>query len=88
MTIWLVVLFLECAFVELLQTERAHEMLWMELAEHGGDAAACDGFRAASTKRSTFGMIMRFTVRCTFMIEERTIVERLTAVLEQEETPN
>ena len=32
--VWLVVLFLECALVQLLQTKRAHEVLGMEFPEH------------------------------------------------------
>lgn len=49
MAIWLIVLLLESAFVQLLQAECAHKMLGVEFPEHGGDAATGDWLRAAST---------------------------------------
>lgn len=47
MTVWLFVLFLERAFVELFQAEGADEMLWVEFPEHGGDATT--GYRFVTT---------------------------------------
>lgn len=47
MAIWLVVLLLERALVQLLETEGADEMLRMKFAEHGGYAATGDRFRAS-----------------------------------------
>ena len=38
MAVWFVSLFFECAFIELLQTEAAHKMFWMEFSEHSSDA--------------------------------------------------
>lgn len=32
--VWLVILFFECTFVQLLQTKRAHKVLGMEFPEH------------------------------------------------------
>ena len=40
-TVGLLVLFFECAFVELLQAEGTHKVLGMELPEHGCDATTC-----------------------------------------------
>lgn len=47
LAVGLVVLLFEGAFVELLEAERAHKVLWMELLAHGCDAAAGDGLLAA-----------------------------------------
>ena len=38
MAVWFVSLFFECAFIELLQTEAAHKVFWMEFSEHSSDA--------------------------------------------------
>lgn len=46
-TVRLVVLLFERAFVELLQAEGADEVFRVELLGHGGDAAARDGLLAA-----------------------------------------
>jgi hypothetical protein len=56
----------------------------MEFPEHGGDAATSDGLRAASAKRSAFSVIMGFTVGHSLVIEERTTIERLSAILQFE----
>ena len=45
--IGLVILLLEGAFVELLEAESAHKVLWVELLAHGCDAATGDGLLAA-----------------------------------------
>lgn len=50
MTIRFVVLFFECALVELFEAEGAYKMLWMILAEHCSDAASCDGLAAPSAQ--------------------------------------
>lgn len=42
--VWLVILFLECAFVQLFQTKRAHKVLGMEFPEHRCYAATGNGF--------------------------------------------
>lgn len=45
----LVILFLEGALVQLAKAEGTDEVLGVVLAEHGRDAAACDGLVAACT---------------------------------------
>jgi len=56
MTVWLVVLFLERALVELALTERADKVLRVILAIHGSDAAASDGFVTTGAQRSTMSV--------------------------------
>lgn len=80
-TVGLVVLLLKRALVQLLQAECAHEMLRMELLEHGRDAATSDRLRTSGAQWSAFGMVMRFAVGKTFVVEERATLERLTTVL-------
>lgn len=78
-----VVLFFECALVELFETEGADKMFGVELSRHGRDTATADWFVAASAKGAPFGMVMEFTERLTFVFKETSAVERLAAVLEQ-----
>lgn len=82
MTIRLVVLLLESAFVELLQAKGADKVLGVEFAKHSRDTTAGDRFMAAGTQRAAFCVIMRLAVRLAFVVEERTRVKRLPAVLE------
>jgi len=79
-TIRLVALFLECSFIQLLQTKAAYEVLGMELPEHGGDAAAGDWFVAAGTQRPPQRVVVRLAVRKTLVLEEGAIVERFLAL--------
>lgn len=81
MTVWFIVLLLECTLVQLLQAEGAHEMLRMEFLKHGRDAASGDGLRAAGAQRSPLCVIMRLAVGQTLMVEERSPVERFSAIL-------
>jgi hypothetical protein len=81
MTIWLVILFLKGAFVELLQAERTDKVLWVELTMHSCDAAPGDWFLTAVTKRSTLGMIVHFTVGAAVMIKKTSSREWLTTFL-------
>lgn len=80
--IWLFVLFLKSALVELFQTEGAHKVFRMELLEHGSNAATYDGFRAAGTEGATLSMVMCLTVGQTFVIKERAALEGPPAILE------
>ena len=45
-------------------------MLWVELAEHGGDAAAGDGLVAAGAERATHRVVVRLAVRQPVVLEE------------------
>lgn len=45
-------------------------MFGMELAEHGGDAAAGDGFVAAGAEGAPLAVVMGLAVRLAFMLEE------------------
>lgn len=87
-TVGLIVLLFECAFVELFQAESTHKMFRMEFSEHGCNAAAGDGLGAASTKWSTFRVVMRLTVWQSFVIEKWSILERLTAILQWNKNKN
>lgn len=65
-----VILFFEGALVELLEAESADKVLRVELAEHGGDAAAGDRLVTACAQRAPLGVVVRLAVRQTFMVEE------------------
>ena len=45
-------------------------MLWVELAEHGGDAAAGDGLVAAGAERAAHRVVVRLAVRQPVVLEE------------------
>ena len=47
-----------------------------------------DWLVASSTKRSSFGMVMSFAIWQTFVIEERSSIERLSAILKYEISSN
>jgi len=81
MAVRLVVLLLERTLVELFQAKGAHEMLRVEFLEHGGYATAGDRLVASGAQRPALGVVMRFAVRLTFVVEELTTGERHTAVL-------
>lgn len=49
MAVWLVILFLECPFIELLEAECAGKMFRVEFLRHGSDAATGYGLLTAST---------------------------------------
>lgn len=76
----LVVLLLEGALVELLEAERADEVLRVELPEHGGDAATCNGLVASCAQRASLGVVMGLAVRHALVVEEGASVEGLAAV--------
>uniref|UniRef100_A0A482ZHZ0 U34-Liphistoxin-Lm1a_1 n=1 Tax=Liphistius malayanus TaxID=1203467 RepID=A0A482ZHZ0_9ARAC len=80
MAVGLVVLLFKCALVELLQTKRAHKMFRVELAGHGSDTATADWFVTPSTKRTTFCMVMKLTVRLAFVVKETSSIEWLPTV--------
>lgn len=61
-TIRLVVLFLECSFVELLQAEGTNEMFRVELLAHGSDTPAGDGLLTAGTQRAALGVVVGLAV--------------------------
>ena len=55
-------------------------MLWMELAEHGGDAPAGDGLVAAGAERAAHGVVMRLAVGQSAVLEEVAAHEGLLAL--------
>ena len=54
----------------LLEAEGAEEVLRVELAEHGGDAAAGDGLVAAGAERAAHRVVVRLAVRQPVVLEE------------------
>ena len=69
MTVRLLSLLLERAFVQLLETEGTDEMFRMELFPHGGDASARDGFLAPGAERPSSGVVMNFAIRLAVVFE-------------------
>jgi len=55
-------------------------MLRMKLSEHGSDASACDRFMAPGTERPPLGVIVRFAVWQTFVVEKRPSMKRLSTI--------
>lgn len=84
MAVRLIVLLLERALVQLLQAERADEVLRMELAEHGRDAPARYRLVAAGAQRPALRVVVRLAVGLALVVEKRTAVKRLSAVLQEE----
>ena len=75
MTVGFLPLLLECALVELLEAERADEVLWMEFLVHGGDATATDRLVAAGAEGAALGVEVALTVRQAIEVEEAADVE-------------
>lgn len=80
----LVVLLLEGAFVELLEAERTHKVLRVELLAHGGDAAARDRLLAAGAQRAAPLVVVRLAVRLAVVVEEAPVYKRREALLQNE----
>ena len=55
---------------DLLEAEGAEEVLRVELAEHGRDAAAGDGLVAAGAERAPHGVVVSLAVGQTAVLEE------------------
>ncbi len=79
MTIRLLALLLERPLVQLLQAERADEVFWMELPEHGGDASAGDGLVAAGAQRAPERVEVGLAVGPALVLEEVAVGEGSTA---------
>lgn len=75
LAVGLVILLLEGAFVELLEAESAHKVLWVELLAHGSDAAAGDGLLAAGAQRAAPLVVVRLTVRLALVVKEAAVYE-------------
>lgn len=84
----LVLLLLERALVQLLETEGADEMFRMEFLKHGRNATARYGLRAAGAERAALGVIMCLTVRQALVVKERATLERLPTVLQDRKKEN
>lgn len=80
----LFILLLESAFVQLLEAESAHKVLWVELLGHGCDAAACDGLLAAGTQRAAPLVVVRLTVGLAVVIKEAAVYEGREALLQNQ----
>lgn len=57
-------------------------MFRMELPKHGGNASPRNWFRAAGAQRPPFGVVMRLAIWQSFVVKERSALERKTTVLE------
>lgn len=74
-TVGLVVVILERSLVELLQAERANEMLLMKFLAHRANASTGDGFLASSAEGASLGVIVCLAVGQTIQLEEATVCE-------------
>lgn len=84
MAVGLIILLLEGAFVQLLQAESTHKVLWVELLAHGSDAAAGDGLLAAGAQRATPLVVVRLAVWLAVVVKEAAVNERCEALLENQ----
>lgn len=75
MTVGLPVLLFEGALVELLEAIVADEMLGVELALHGGDAATRNGLVAACAQRASHRVVVDLAVRHAVVVKEVALVE-------------
>lgn len=76
-------LLLEHSLRELTQTESAHEMLGVEPATHGRDAAAGDGGATRGTQRPLPGVVVLRAQGTTVQLQETAIGEGLQTVLRE-----
>lgn len=84
LAVGLIVLLLEGAFVQLLEAESAHKVLWVELLSHGCDAAARDGLLAARAQRASPLVVVGLAVRLPVVVKEAAVNERREALLENQ----
>jgi len=81
MAVRFLVLFFKSSLVELFQAKGAHEMLRVELLEHGCDATARDRLVASGAQRPALGVIVSLAVGLALVVEELATDERHTTVL-------
>lgn len=81
LAVGLLVLLLEGSLVQLLQAERAHKVLRVELLAHGCDAAAGDGLLAAGAQGAAALVVVRLAVRLAVVLEEAAVYERRETLL-------
>lgn len=85
MAVRFVILLLEGALVELLETEGTDKMLRVELLAHGRDASAGYGLLAAGAERATSFMVVNLTVRLPIMLKETAVHKRGKTLLQHTE---
>lgn len=78
----LVLLLLEAAFAQRLQTEVTHKVVWVEFCPHGGDAAAQNRLLAGLTHAAAGLVIVGLTQRLTLVFKEAAVDEGAVAFLE------
>lgn len=84
--VWLVVLLLECALVQLLQAESTDKVLGVELLIHSCDASSCDGLMAACTEGAPPCVVVRLAVWHALMLKKAPRSKGHTAFLQKEES--
>ena len=84
MAVWLVPIFLEGSFVELLQTERTHKVLRMKFSKHCSDATAGNGLSTPRTGSSAHFMVMVLAIGETFVLEKVAVREGLATLPEKD----
>ena len=87
MAVRLVVMLLECAFVELASAERAVEVLRMEFLLHRRYATTSDRLLACSAQCSTTCVVVLLAVATSLVLVESATSERTTAVLQATSAP-
>lgn len=87
MTIRLIILFFEGAFVKLLKAEYAHKVLRVKFTMHGCDAPASDGFLTAVAQSATSRMVVHLTVRPAIMLKETSSRKSLMTFLQRRRRP-
>lgn len=76
----LVLLLLEAAFAQRLQTEVTHKVVWVEFGPHGGDTAAQDRLLAGLTHAATGLVVVGLAQRLTLVFEEAAVDEGAVAL--------
>lgn len=82
MAVGLVVLFLEGAFVKLLEAECTNKVLWVKFTVHGSDAPTRDGLLTAVAQGTSTGVVVHLTVWSTIMLKEASSWKSLMTFLE------
>jgi len=72
MTVWLVILFLKCPFVQLFKTKSTNKVFGVKFLVHSSNTSSCYRLLAAGTQRASLQVIMGLAVGLAFMIKETT----------------
>lgn len=84
MTVWLIILLFEGAFVQLLETEDADKVFRMELAIHGCNTPTHDRLLAGGAERPALGVKVLLAIRLAVVVKETSGIKCRLALLQRQ----